>query len=319
MVDRMKSVSRLRTFTPLISLGLAAVLASLFVGCTRARAPISLPAAKPQATAVSYRSALESYLASGKPLFPRHRVIAYYGAADVPNMGVLGSAAPDVVAERLKRQAQAYDPSRRPVIAAFELIATAAQYAPGASGNYHAKTDDATIRRYLDAARKISALLIIDVQPGRSKFLGEVKRYEKFLSEPDVGLALDPEWEMSGTEVPGRTLGGTTGSEVNAVASYLASLVRRHHLPQKLFIIHQFTADMIAHRDIVQSPAELATTFHVDGFGARPNKLSKYNLLASRDPRFHNGIKLFYQKDINMFSASDVMKIRPQPDLVTYQ
>ena len=52
------------------------------------------------------------------------------------------------------------------------------------------------IRRYLKAARKAKALLMLDIQPGRSDFFTETTRLRKWLKEPDVGLALDPEWRM---------------------------------------------------------------------------------------------------------------------------
>ncbi len=234
-------------------------------------------------------------------------------------MGVLGSASPAGIAPRLERQAAAYEKFGRPVISAFELIAVIAQGAPGDGGTYHGVTDIATVRRYLTEARRISALLIIDIQPGRASFLPLVKHYESILREPDVGLALDPEWEMTASQVPGQTIGGTSAAEVNGVGDYLAALVKAHHLPQKLFAIHQFTLDMISDRSAVRYHPELATTFHVDGFGGQTIKLIKYHAIATRNPHFHNGFKLFYTQDTNMLTPSEAMKLRPQPDLLTYE
>jgi hypothetical protein len=294
------------------------LVVTTILGCTGCTIPTQRPQPKPTPKPVP-STPLARFLTSGKALFPTYRIVAYYGEADVPAMGVLGSGAPAAVGKRLLRQASAYAKYKRPVIPAFELIAVPAQQAPGAADTYHAEIDAATIQRYLAEARRISALLVLDIQPGRATFLPLVKHYAQFLREPDVGLALDPEWEMDAGQIPGEEIGGTTGVEVNGVAQYLASIVREHRLPQKLFVIHQFTPDMIEHRNVIRALPELATTFHIDGFGARPNKLSKYNLLASRDVRFHNGIKLFYEQDINMFSPSNVMGLRPQSDLITYQ
>ena len=252
-------------------------------------------------------------------LFPTRRVVAFYGQPGVPAMGVLGSGALDGVSERLKRQTQAYARFGRRVTPAFEEIVVSAQSAPGGSALYHGPPDFAHARAYLAAVRKMSGLLVLDIQPGRERFLPLVRRFEKLLREPDVGLALDPEWEMGPKEVPGTTIGGTTASEVNAVAAYLAAIVRRDRLPQKLFVIHQFTPDMIAHRSDIRALPELATTFHVDGFGGRSLKLVQYKKLATRDRRFANGFKLFYEQDVKMFEPSDVMRLTPQPDLITYQ
>lgn len=254
-----------------------------------------------------------------RPLFPARRVVAYYGRPGVPSMGVLGNESLEAIAPRLERQAEAYAGFSRPVIPAFEEIAVSAQQAPGNDGLYHGAPDIDGARRCLIAARKISGLLLIDVQPGREHFLPLVRRFDELLRQPDVGLALDPEWEMGPNEVPGRTIGGTTASEINGVAAYLADIVRRYNLPQKLFVIHQFTPDMIADRNDVRSLPELATTFHVDGFGQRALKVMKYKAMARLDPRFHNGLKLFYDQDIDVLTPVEVMRLRPQPDLITYQ
>lgn len=257
--------------------------------------------------------------AGGRIIFPAYRVVAAYGTADNPDMGILGVGSPEQAGRRLLRQAKAYDSPRRRVLPAFELIATVAQASSG-DGTYNGHLTDAQIRTYLGAARKIRALLILDVQPGRASFLPEVRRYEKFLAEPDVGLALDSEWKMSPQEVPGRTIGGTDAASVNAVSAYLAALVERERLPQKLLIVHQFTPEMIAHRARVLPRRGLALVFHVDGFGGRAVKLAAYHQLAvQRTGRFFNGFKLFYHQDVSMFSAREVLQLKPAPDLVTYE
>ncbi len=97
------------------------------------------------------------------------------------------------------------------------------------------------------------------------------------------------------------------------------SIVRRYDLPQKLFVVHQFTPDMIAHRSTIVDPPGLALVFHIDGFGSRAAKLSKYHLLARDRHGAFMGFKLFYKQDVDMMSASDVMRLRPAPDLLTYQ
>ncbi len=76
---------------------------------------------------------------------------------------------------------------------------------------------------------------------------------------------------------------------------------------------------MIDHRAQVVARPGLAITFHVDGFGGRAAKLSKYHLLAVRRGPFFNGLKLFYQQDVDMFSAREALGLDPAPDLITYQ
>lgn len=255
----------------------------------------------------------------GRIILPGHRVVAYYGAAGVPNMGILGTGAPANIAPRLLRQAHAYDSYGQKVVPALELIATVAQSVPGAYGRYSASTDDETIARYLRSVRAFHGLLILDIQPGRAAFLPNVQRYERFLREPDVSVALDSEWSMKADEVPAQAIGGTSGAVVNGVATYLSTLIHRYDLPQKLLIIHQFTPLMIEGRDSIRPHRGVAIVFHIDGFGGHAAKVSKYDALSKNRNGAFMGFKLFYHQDVDMFSAREVMNLRPRPDLITYQ
>jgi hypothetical protein len=277
--------------------------------------PVGTPSAEATKTATPAPARLPG---GGTTIFPRSRVVAFYGAAGVPGLGVLGQGSPDVVAQKLLAQAHAYAPFGRPVLPAFELIATVAQQAAGASGNYSANADDATIATYLAAARRMHGLLILDIQPGYRSFASEARHYEKYLVQPDVGLALDSEWSMSRGEIPGKTIGHTTAAVVNDVSSYLAGLVKAHGLPQKLLVIHLFTPFMVVGAGEILPRPGLAITFHIDGFGSRALKRVPYHGLHRKAP-FFNGFKLFYKQDTDMFAPADVMGLRPQPDLITYE
>jgi hypothetical protein len=194
-------------------------------------------------------------------------------------------------------------------------VATAS---PGPSGLYRAQSSDAHVQRYLDAARRHGLLLILDIQPGRSDFLTEAKRYERFLREPDVHLALDPEWRVGPTSVPGQVVGQVSAAEVNSVADWLAGIVAAERLPEKLFVVHQFQIRMITDKASLRDPAGLAVMIHMDGFGTRSQKLATYaNVKVS--PPLRNGFKLFYDEDVNMYQPAEVMQLDPVPDLITYQ
>jgi hypothetical protein len=117
----------------------------------------------------------------GLRVLPRHRVVAFYGAPQSRELGVLGIGAPDRAAERLVRQARAYDRKRRPVLPALELIAVIANADAGSDGLYRSRQPDAVVRRYLRAARRHKMLLVLDIQPGRSDFFTEATRLERWL------------------------------------------------------------------------------------------------------------------------------------------
>jgi hypothetical protein len=175
------------------------------------------------------------------------------------------------------------------------------------------------IRRYLKAARKAKAILILDIQPGHSEFFEETIRLERWLREPDVHLALDPEWRMLNGEKPGTVIGSVTARELNATTAWLDMLVEKHDLPQKLVVIHQFTLDMIQNRPRLKTRENLAITLNADGFGDQPNKLSKYREFTRGQKKFANGYKLFYREDVNLMTPREVMRMRPRPDFVVYE
>jgi hypothetical protein len=253
----------------------------------------------------------------GTKIFPRFRVVAYYGTAGNAALGVLGEGSPDKVLPRLRSAARGFAGDRQ-VQVAYELIATVAQAKPGADGDYSRMIDQAQIKRYVDQARKNKVLVILDLQPGRGNFLPQARRMEKFLAQPHVGLALDPEWRMPSDKVPGRTIGRVSPAEVNRVSAYVSSLVAKHKLPEKLFVVHQFRSSMLPDVHKIQKRPGLALVQHVDGFGTRPEKDATWKRLR-RPHQFHMGYKLFYDEDVKRYQARDVLKFKPVPDLVSFQ
>jgi hypothetical protein len=251
----------------------------------------------------------------GRQLFPRFRVVGFYG---MPGLDVLGAGPPDVVGRRLLRQARAYERPGHPTLPMFELIATVAHPFPTPNGLYRTRQDDDVVRRYLEAVRRIKGVLVLDVQPGRARFVDEMRYWERYLREPDVGVALDPEFSMGPGEVPGKQLGSTDAAAVNQASAYVSALVRRHRLPQKLFMIHQFREGMMSGKAEVAIRPGLAMVWNADGFGARSDKLEDYAAYA-RDRRFHPGLKLFYENDVAIFQPREVLRLRPVPAVVNYQ
>jgi hypothetical protein len=254
----------------------------------------------------------------GRTIFPRYRVVAFYGAPQAAALGQLGIGTPDEAARKLIAQARRYERPRRPVLEAMELIATVANRDPGMDGLYRSQQSAAVVRRYLRAARRHKMLLVLDIQPGHADFLDEARHLRRWLREPDVGIALDPEWHTPGL-VPGTAIGSVDAAKVNEVAAYVSGIVRRNRLPQKLFVVHQFVPDMIQGKAAVVRPPGLAMTMNVDGFGTRANKVSKYRQVTHDGTRFYNGYKLFYHEDTGLMKPRQVLRLRPPPDLIVYE
>jgi hypothetical protein len=254
----------------------------------------------------------------GRRIFPDYRIVAYYGAPQSHDLGALGIGSPDHAARRLATQAELYARKTRPVMLAFELLADVANRDPGPDGMYRTRQPNAVVRRYLNAARRAKALLVLDIQPGHADFLAETRHLDRWLREPDVGLALDPEWHTPGA-VPGTVIGSVDAGTVNAVSAHVAAIARRYALPEKLFVVHQFTPNMIAGKERVRQRPGLAMTMNVDGFGDRPNKISKYRQFTHDGTHFRNGYKLFYEEDTNLMTPRSVLALQPRPDFIVYE
>jgi hypothetical protein len=255
----------------------------------------------------------------GRRLFPHYRVVGFYGAPQDRELGALGIGTPDAMARRLRKAARPFRRAGRPIMPAFELIAVVASGAPGNDGSYSYRQKRGVIDTYLKAARRAKALLVLDIQPGHSDFMAEVKRLRPYLEQPDVALALDPEWHVGAGQVPGKVIGSVDAGDVNRVSAYVARIVRKKDLPQKLLLIHQFTESMIRNKQSLRRHRELALTINVDGFGDPPNKVAKYTEFAADSKRFHQGFKLFYEEDTDLMAPSAVLAMRPRPEVIVYE
>ena len=284
-----------------------------------ALAPAPTPTARATARArprVPVRTELPG---GGTRVFGGHRfLVAYYGTARTPALGVLGESAPDVMDRRLRHAAAPFARPGRPVRPVYELIVTIADGHPGPDGDFSHDLPRADVRRYIAAAHRHGALLLLDVQPGRTDFTTVARRWEWALRDPAVGLALDPEWRMGPRQVPARTVGHVGAAEVNRTSAWLARLTSARGLPEKLFVVHQFRVDMVRHVERVAARPGLAMVQHVDGFGTRRQKLDTYRAIA-RPRQFTMGFKLFYDEDVHRMGARDVQRIRPTVRFVSFQ
>jgi hypothetical protein len=252
-------------------------------------------------------------------IFPNYRVVAFYGGSDGPGLGVLGQGTPDQAAAAVERQAQLFAFAGRPVQPAMELITTVALANPGPDGIYSSRGDPAAVQRYLTAARAHKELLVLDFQPGQGDFLTQIKRFERFVAQPDVGVAVDPEWHMQPGQIPGRVYGSSSAASINEVSAYLQAIVIKHRLPQKLFVIHQFRPSVLPDRQAILARPGLATVFHADGNGVPDDKVNVFDALAFPGPPFARGFKLFFTRDTPLMTPQQAMALTPSPDLVTYQ
>ncbi|MGY2899783.1 ABC-type sugar transport system substrate-binding protein [Curtobacterium sp. PvP017] len=258
----------------------------------------------------------------GQRPFDGHRYVALYGAPGSPALGVLGEQGPEATVRRAEQVAKPYRAeSDELVTPAMEVIATVAAGDAGADGDYSTELPVSTLEPYVDAAHDADMPVIIDLQPGRSDFLSQAKKYESLLQKPGVWLALDPEWRLTKDQVPLQQIGSVSASEVNEVSSWLAALVRKEGLPPKALVLHQFRLSMIQDRSALETHPELDMLVHVDGQGSQPDKQATWKALHQGAPEgLHWGWKNFYDEDTPMLTPGQTMsEVSPTPSLVTYQ
>jgi hypothetical protein len=282
----------------------AAALAACHAVGVAAPEPKPLPATEPPAV---------------QRVLSEHLLVTWYGNPRTGRMGVLGRHKGTALADGLRKQAAEYARvSTKKVLPAYHLVAIIAQATPWRDGTWRRRETHDTIQAMLNEARAHKFKLILDIQRGHSTNRAELEYLRRYLQEPDVYLALDPEFAMREGETPGRRIGRMAAAEVNEAIDFLDAIVRERKLPPKVLIVHQFTMNMLGDKQNIRDSPLVDVVLDVDGFGDRPLKRAMYNTIMRRQLEFA-GIKLFYQEDTNLLPAADVMKLQPEPAVIIYQ
>jgi len=291
-------------------------LATLAVGCVVARpvAPVA-PVAPPPIVGPELPR-------GGRALFPDYELVGFCGTPGAPALGELtGNLVKK--ADKLELFANKYTSGRK-VLPVFELIAVVVQAGPGPDGKYRRRVDDSVVDEYLALARRHKGILLLNIQPGQSDFLTEVKHFERYLREPDVGVALDPEWAMKPGQLPGKFYGRTTGAAINEVGMYLAGLIVTLHLPEKALVFHQVNGYVVKDEPTLAASPGVVVIKSVDGLGPKGAKRTTYAyLMGIMTPGVHPGFKLFFDEDQRggsvIMTPDEVFALTPRPEYVMYE
>ena len=294
-----------------------------------AAAPVAAPPAAAPAAGVPAFVPAPAPVVAGAPvaqgapgaILPANRVLAYYGHPHDENMGIVGEYPKEEVLRLLRERAadyEAVDPTR-PVIPAFELIATVAQRTPGADGSYILDTDLETLSEYADFAEANGALVFLDLQIGRGTVAAEIEKVRPLLERPHVHLALDPEFAVDEGETPGEYIGSLDAESIAYAQRTLAQTTADLGLPPKMLIVHQFREDMISNKPSLQPVEGVQLVIDADGYGAPELKIDVYNILVRDEPVEFAGVKLFYKQDVPLMTPAEILGLTPAPDVVIYQ
>jgi hypothetical protein len=246
------------------------------------------------------------------------RLVTYYGNPYTPSMGVLGQHPPEDAADLLAQRAAALAlDGAGPVLPALHVVYAVAQPADGGASLQY--LDDRSVRAFIDLARRRGFVTVLDLQIGHSDPLAEVERIAPYLREPDVFVALDPEFALPGDTRPGQAIGSIDAGEINAVQAYLAALAERERLPRKVLIVHQFQDGMITGAADIDRRDDVDLVIDMDGYGAADIKGVKYRRYAGAAYAPYGGIKVFLQHDPDPLTDAQILALQPPPRVIVYQ
>jgi hypothetical protein len=259
-------------------------------------------------------------------ILPEKRIVAYYGNPLSKKMGALGEYPKEEMLRRLKAEAAKWekaDPSL-PVQPALHLIAVVAQGAPGKAGQYRMIMPDKVVNQIYDWAKEEKFIMFIDIQTGQDNLRTILPRFEWLLKNPDVHLAIDPEFNLiKSGRVPGTKIGTYDAADINYASGYLQELVKKYNLPPKVFIVHRFTRNMVTNANKIVLRPEVQIVMNMDGWGAPWLKRDSYKDYIVKEPVEYTGFKLFYHNDTKkgdaLLTPQEVLRLNPKPIYIQYQ
>jgi hypothetical protein len=259
-------------------------------------------------------------------ILPHKRIVAYYGNPKSKKMGVLGEYPKDEMLRRLKVEVAKWgkaDPAL-PVQPALHLVAVVAQGEEGKAGKYRMIMPDKVVNEVYAWAKEAHAILFIDIQTGHSDIRTILPRFEWLLKNPDVHLAIDPEFNMTKSgKKPGSKIGTYDAADINYASGYLEELVEKNDLPPKVFIVHRFTRKMVTNARKIALRPKVQILMNMDGWGAPWLKRDSYRDYIVKEPVQYTGFKLFYNNDTKkgdpLMTPQELLRLNPKPIYIQYQ
>ena len=246
--------------------------------------------------------------------------VALYGHPGSRTLGALGEQGPDAAVRRTQAVADPYRVFGQPVIPTFEIIATVAAANAGGDGDYSNEFPDSKFVPWISAAAASGMHVVLDLQSGRSRFPDQAREIAGLLAQPNVSLALDPEWRVTTGRPIGGRIGSVDASEVNETIDILDAIAREGDLPPKMLIVHQFTPSMITNKRAIRGTDRIQVVVHMDGFGSLALKRGSYSrVVADLPDGALPGWKNFYDEDRPTPTAAQTMASTPRPMFVSYQ
>jgi hypothetical protein len=255
------------------------------------------------------------------PVLRDNQIIVYYGTPLADGLGILGTMPPAEAAAEVAERARLYDSLNGDIgaIGALDVIYSLAQAEPTSNGMYIRHLEDHYVDEYLRVAEEHDLQVFLDLQIGRRQILEEVRGIEKFLLNPRVHVAIDPEYAVGPEGVPIATPGRITGDQINDVQAYLRELVATHGLPGKVLVLHQYMEDTVIDAERVETVPEVDFVLNMDGLGDVGDKKEKYEHFSSKPHSKNDAFNIFLLHDHRVLSEDEILGLSPVPRIVFYQ
>lgn len=258
-------------------------------------------------------------------ILPDRRIVCYYGNPNSKRMGALGEYPKEEMLARLDKEVAKWteaDPEH-PAVPCLHMVAVVAQGEPGTSGHYRSIMQDSVVNEVYSWAKSRDGIFFVDIQTGTDDIRNILPRFEWILKNPDVHVAVDPEFMMKGGQKPGTKIGTMDAADINYVTGYVADLVRKYNLPPKVVVLHRFTRNMVTNSEQIKLRPEAQLVIDMDGWGAPWLKRDSYRDYIVREPVQYTGFKLFYHNDTKkgdpLMQPTDLLKLEPKPLYIQYQ
>jgi hypothetical protein len=259
-------------------------------------------------------------------LLPNKRIVAFYGNPLSKKMGALGEYPKDQMLAMLDKEVARWskaDPSH-PVVPALHMVVTVAQGAPGKNGLYRLQMRDSLVNEIYSWAKAKGGIFFVDVQVGKSTLQAELPRLRPILENPDVHLAVDPEFSMAPSgRVPSTKIGTLDAKDINWAVNFLDEIARAKNLPPKILVVHRFTRPMVTNAKQIKFTPNVQVVMDMDGWGPPWLKFDSYHDYVKAEPVQFTGFKLFFHNDTKkgdaLLTPAEVLRLNPRPLYIQYQ
>ncbi len=246
----------------------------------------------------------------------KYQLIAFYGSPWGRALGIMGNYPRKQMTEYIWGLVAQYQPlSSKHSMCAYNMVTTVANQNPP---EYRHVVDEATLEVWIASAEIYECAVILDIQPGRMPIQEEFNRISRFLFNPHVHMAIDPEFDMNDEQIPGIQVGQTPAEDVNWVQGELQKISNQIGV-NKVLMLHQFKPSMLPDKEKYIDYPGVEIVIDSDGTFNTDVKIKNYFTYMNEPGIDYGGIKHFFVYDDYLMTPEQTMDFPVNPSIVIYQ